>query len=293
MKRIAYIGFLLLSAAMVVAPQSAVAEDKAPQTKLKGLLVTGGCCHDYKRQTLIITEGLSQRVSISWDVVHESDAGNTRVSIFEKPNWTEGYDVVVHNECYANINDPKFIGNVVNGHKDNGVGAIVIHCAMHTFRSAETDEWRKLLGVTSRRHERGGRKLDVTNEAPEHPIMQGFPATWKTPNGELYVIENMWPKAEPLASAYGVDGKKNQVCFWTNEYGKARIFGTTLGHHNETMLSNEWLDTVGRAVLWSTHHLTEDGKPEKGYAGTGKAPFSFEREGGPKPTPADPKKKKN
>ena len=99
----------------------------------------------------------------------------------------------------------------------------MIHCAMHSYRAASTDEWRKLLGVTSRRHEKGGRQLDVKNVAPEHPVMQGFPRMWRTPNGELYVVEKAWEGATPLATAYGEDTKKDQMCIWTNQYGKARV----------------------------------------------------------------------
>ena len=46
-------------------PAQEVAKEAASKTKLKGLLVAGGCCHDYERQVEIITEGLSQRASIS------------------------------------------------------------------------------------------------------------------------------------------------------------------------------------------------------------------------------------
>ncbi|MCR9120388.1 MAG: DUF1080 domain-containing protein [bacterium] len=42
------------------------------------------------------------------------------------------------------------------------------------------------------------------------------------------------------------------------------------------MLADEWLDTVARGVLWSVDKLGDDGKPVEGYAGTGKAPFSWE-----------------
>ena len=260
---------LLAEPAFAAAPQA--------KTKLKGLLVTGGCCHDYERQIQIITEGLSQRASISWDVVYEGKGRDTKVSIYQDPDWSKGYDVVVHNECYGAIQDVKFVETIVNGHKNTGVPALVIHCSMHSYRAAQTDEWRKLLGVTSRRHEKGGRKLKVTRVADQDPIMKGFPKNWTSPNGELYVIENIWPNTRPLATAHGVDTGKDHLCMWTNTYGKARVFGTTLGHHNETMLTDEWLDTVGRGLLWCCGKLAKDGEPLAGYAGTGKGLLSFQK----------------
>ncbi|MEO8494778.1 MAG: ThuA domain-containing protein, partial [Planctomycetota bacterium] len=202
-----------LAASLLVAllfTQTSAAEDAKP--KLKGLIVAGGCCHDYPRQKLIISEGLSQRISIAWDIVHEGDEnGKThKVSVYAKPNWSDGYDVVIHNECFGAIEDVAFVEGIVNEHKRRGVPAVFVHCAMHSYRAAATDEWRKLIGVTSRRHEKAKRSLDVRNLAADNPIMAGFPDVWKTPNGELYVIENLWPNCTPLAAAYSPETESDQ-----------------------------------------------------------------------------------
>ncbi|MCA9269004.1 MAG: ThuA domain-containing protein [Planctomycetales bacterium] len=258
---------------------------RGEKPKLKGLIITGGCCHDYPKQKVIISEAMSQRVSIEWDVWHTAKAEEL-VEKYQQPDWIKPYDIVVHNECWANVADPKLIDSVVAAHADNGVPAIVIHCAMHTFRATQSDEWRKLLGVTSRRHEKGGRQLDVKNVAADHPIMQGFPRMWHTPNGELYVVEKAWDGAVPLATAFGEDTKADQMCIWANQYGKARVFGTTLGHHNETMMSPEWLDVTARGLLWCVGKLNDDGTPADGYAGAGVGPLSFEKDAGKSPTPA-------
>ena len=37
---------------------------------------------------------------------------------------------------------------------------------------------------------------------------------------------------------------------WINTHGKGRIFSTTLGHHNSTMSTMEYLDMLGNAVKW-------------------------------------------
>ena len=50
-----------------------------------------------------------------------------------------------------------------------------------------------------------------------------------------------------------------------NTYGKARVFGTTLGHANETMQRDVYLDLVTRGLLWACGKLDEDGKPKAGY----------------------------
>ncbi len=61
------IAVLLCTAVLLSSNTICTAQNKP---KLKGLLVTGGCCHDYQNQKRIITEGLSQRLSIAWDIVH-------------------------------------------------------------------------------------------------------------------------------------------------------------------------------------------------------------------------------
>lgn len=267
---------LLLFSVIILAHNtvSLAQENNAEQVKpLRALLVTGGCCHDYPRQIEIITKGLSQRVNIVWEVFHGAVDGPGRLAIYQTDHWTEGYDIIVHNECYGQMADAAFVERIVKGHTDRGVPAVVIHCSMHSYRNAPTDEWRKLIGMTTNRHEQGGRRLDVVKRAPNHPIMQGFPGSWKTPNGELYVIERSWPETEVLATAYGIDTQVDHPVIWTNTYGKVRVFGTTLGHHNETMMSTEWLDVVGRGLLWACDKLQNDGSPTAGYGGTGVGPL--------------------
>ena len=280
-----YLSALAMIVAIMFATSSDAAERKA---KLHGLLITGGCCHDYPNQKKIISVGVSQRASIDWTIIHEGGSGTSHnVSIYEKKDWHKGYDVIVHNECFAKMKDDEYIAKIANAHGDSGIGVIVIHCAMHTYRDGKegTDLWRQMLGVRTRRHE-GKKSLDVINLKPEHPVMKGFPKEWKTPNGELYMIEHTYPNTVPLAKAYGVGSKKDHTVIWANTFGKSKVFGTTLGHHNETMNNDVWLGVLSRGVLWVTGNLTDDGKPKKGYEGTGIKPIDVAK------SPVKPKKKK-
>ncbi|MCA9190101.1 MAG: ThuA domain-containing protein, partial [Planctomycetales bacterium] len=196
---------------------------------------------------------------------------------------------VVHNECYGGVTDVEFIERMVRGHAEQGVPLVVIHCSMHSYRNARTDEWRKLLGVTSKRHESVKRPLAVVSRDADHPIMRGIPTNWSTPNGELYIIEHNWPDCHILATAKSVETNKDETVVWVNQYGKAKTFGTTLGHHNETMMTNEWLATVSRGLLWVCGKLGDDGTIGDGYSGTGISPIILPTVGGgseQKPTEA-------
>ena len=72
---------------------------------------------------------------------------------------------------------------------------------------------------------------------------------WTTIKEELYANEKdkLVDTAHALArgkqTSTGKDGKEHiddDVCVWTNTYnGKTRVFGTTLGHNNETCTDAE------------------------------------------------------
>lgn len=81
--------------------------------------------------------------------------------------------------------------------------------------------------------------------------MTGFPPRWRTPSGELYKTEKLWPNCTALAQAYGKDTQRDHVVVWVNSFGGTRVFGTSLGHHNETMNNDVWLGLVARGALWA------------------------------------------
>lgn len=249
----------------LAAPASeARGDDSRPAKPLRALLITGGCCHEYDAQKVIITNGVSARAQVEWTVVHEGGSSQDhKISIYADPNWAKGYDVVVHNECFGAVGDREHIRRIVAPHRD-GVPAVMIHCSMHSYRALASDEWRECVGVTSRRH--GPQQpLEVKNLVPDHPIMKGFPSVWTTGNEELYAIEKVWPGAVPLAQAYAVDNKKDHPVIWTNTVGKGRVFGTTLAHHSTTMRDHVYLDMLTRGLLWACDKLENDGSPKPGY----------------------------
>jgi uncharacterized protein len=257
----------LLPLLLALLTTAALAADPAPKP-LRGLLVTGGCCHDFTNQKRILSEGLAARVNVEWTIVQEDAPKGTneklhRVSIYEKPEWWKGYDVVLHNECFGAVEDVAFVDGIAAAHKA-GVPAVMLHCSSHSYRTAKTDEWRQVVGITSMSHEKN-RDLLVKTLKPEHPVMKGFPAEWSDPKDELYKNEKLWPNAVPLAQAYGEDTKQDHVVIWVNTYGAGKVFTTTLGHDNATMSSPVYLDLVARGLLWACDKLNDDGTPKAGY----------------------------
>ncbi len=251
---------------LTASSRRAPAADESPGTAkpLRAMLIAGGCCHDYERQKIILSEAISARARVEWTLVHEdTTAKDHRVSVYEKPDWAKGYDVIVHNECFSGVTDTAFIENVIAAHR-NGTGAVVIHCAMHTFRDLKTNEWREFLGVTSPKHGKQ-QPLEVKNLEPKDLVMKTFPLVWKTGNEELYFIDKVWPDTEVLAQAHSVDTDKDYAVIWKHIYGKGRVFGTTLTHHNHHMSDPVYLDMITRGFLWSCDQLDDAGHVKPAY----------------------------
>jgi type 1 glutamine amidotransferase len=217
---------------------------------IRALLVTGGCCHNYGFQSEAITNGISGRASVEWTAVHEGGNGTrAEISLYDDPNWAAPYDVVVHNECFADTTATNYIRRIVSAHRA-GKPAVVIHCAMHTYRGWKADDWREFLGVTSRMHEHQSR-YPVKVVAADHPVMHGFPTNWVTPMDELYIIEKLWPGAKALATSRSERTGREQPVVWVNDFHGARVFGTTYGHSDETFRDPVFTELLARGLVWA------------------------------------------
>jgi type 1 glutamine amidotransferase len=251
--------WLAVAAFAALSPHIASAQDEPPAEAkpLRALLVTGGCCHDYDRQKLILSRGISARTDVEWTLVQQGGTGTrAKIPLYENDNWYEGYDIVVHNECFADVRDVDWVERIVKPHRE-GLPAILIHCAMHCYRTG-TEKWFEFVGVQSPNH---GRQFpfNVENLKADHPIMAQFGDGWRTPQGELYNTIKVFPTATPLAHARRRGDNEPQVCIWTNQYGQGRVFATTIGHHNETMVQPEYLDVLARGLLWATDRDVDAG----------------------------------
>lgn len=222
----------------------------AGQPRVKALVVSGGCCHDYPLQAQVIMDAISRAAPVDWMVAVQGGRGTTgRMPVYDSADWARGYDIVVHNECFADVTDPDLIRRITAPHRA-GLPAVVIHCAMHTFRAATVDDWREFLGVTSRRHTKPF-NIPVKITAADHPAMKGFRADWITPVDELYVIDRIWPNTRTLAAAVSPEDTREYPLAWTNDYHGARVFGTTLGHGNATFQDTGFQDLLVRGFKWA------------------------------------------
>lgn len=233
-------------------------EEEAP---VRVLMFTGGCCHDYDQQKAILSTGISERARVEWKIVHDGGKGTKHeYEELRGKDWAQGFDAVLYNICFSDVTDRAYIEGITEVHRA-GVPAVALHCTYHSHHwKTDTDAWEEFLGATSPKHGRHA-PITVTPLEPKHPVMKGFPERWVTPQGELYHVDKTWPDATVLAEGTIDGGESSHACVWVNQYGKGRVFGTTLGHHNETMAEEVYLDLVTRGLLWAAGKLNDEGEP--------------------------------
>lgn len=257
------------------------AADSSKARPLRVLLVLGGCCHDYEVQKNLLKAGIESRIPAKVEIAYNPDKSTEATfPLYEKADWAKGYDVVIHDECSANVTDPAYVKRILDAHA-GGVPAVNLHCAMHSYRWGEFREpvqpgadnagWFEMLGLQSTGH--GPQSpIDITFPEPEHPITRGMEG-WTTVNEELYNNIRIFEGATILANGRQMQKPKPKkgepedpdaaaveakaAVAWTNLYGpaKTRIFSTTIGHNNETVADERYLDLVCRGLLWVTGRL--------------------------------------
>ena len=252
-------------AAVATAFSSARAADEGKP--IRALLVAGGCCHDYKHQKDILTKGISARANVQWKIAYDPDTGTKHLNpIYENDDWAKGFDVVVHDECSADVKDLKIIDRILKPHRE-GLPGVVLHCGMHCYRSdgwpKQVTPWFSFTGLPTTGH---GAQLPIAVSYIDRksPITEGL-TDWTTINEELYNNSAGHILDTAHALARGKQGRQDTVTVWTNTYaGKTRVFCTTLGHNNETVGDARYLDLVTRGLLWSLDKLdAEHLKPAK------------------------------
>jgi type 1 glutamine amidotransferase len=223
----------------------------AGQPRVKALIVSGGCCHDYSGEAKVLMDAVGRALPVDWTLALQGGRGTTgSMPVYDSPDWARGFDIVIHNECLADVSDPAYIRKITGGHR-GGLPAMVIHCSMHSYRAAAIDDWREFLGVTSRRHT-AQHPISVKIVAKDHSSLKGFKQDWVTPADELYVIDKLWPNARALATAVSPEDKKEYPLVWVNDYaGTARVFGTTIGHGSATWDDPVFQDLLVRGFKWA------------------------------------------
>lgn len=245
---------VLALAALLGGVTIATAQQAAP---IRALYITGGGFHDFVAQEKIIPEGLAARVPIQWTIDHTAGtATDVMIERHRDTAWADQFDVVVYNMSFSFVVDPAWIERIAHAHRDKGIPAVILHGATHSYRRSTSEAWKELMGAASMRHDRQ-REFSIERIAAQHPIVRDLPVEWGPGSDELYDLDKTWPTMTPLLQGWSVETEEHHAVAWTNTYGKARVFVTTMGHNNATMQDPVYLDLVSRGLLWTLGRLGE------------------------------------
>ena len=244
-------------------------KDKA----IKTLIVTGQNNHIWTTSNVVIKQILENSGLFTVDVAI-SPAKGEDMSRF-KPDFS-AYKLVVLD--YNGDRWPQETDNAFIDYVKKGGGVVLYHAADNAFR--EWVEFNKILGFGGweGRNEKDGPyiymkdgKLTYDNspgqggshgsqheyvlniENKKHPITKGLPAKWRHAKDELYdrmrgpgIVKDVlfWAYSDPGTGGSG----RNELSLFTVNYGKARIFHTTLGHAGSSPEDNTAMQCTGFQV---------------------------------------------
>jgi hypothetical protein len=264
---------VVLAVALSFALPAARGEEAA---KLKAVMYVGGCCHDYKTMPVVLKEKIEALANVSIDIKSVPKPADM-VAAFNDPKFGEGYDVIIYDICFGeNWKDGDY--DAALRLAKEGKPAVFVHCSAHTYRPPRDSKapnlkereaiadakWHALVGMDTRVHDKfEGFATEKADK--ENPIMKSFPDDWKTTGDELYNTIKMMPTATPLLTAKSPASGKTHTVAWVNHFGKAKTFGTTLGHDMQTGGDADYQRLLAYGILWTCDKLGADGKPLAGY----------------------------
>jgi len=148
--------------------------------------------------------------------------------------------------------------DALKAHLAAGKPLIGLRTASHAFDAKGSGpkghaEWpefdARVLGGNYHNHHASGPTTTIIARGIAHPILAGLPTSF-TSKGSLYKTGPLAKGTTELLSG-SIPGQKAEPIAWTNQFGKARIFYTSLGHEDDFKQPAFW-QLMDNVVRWTS-----------------------------------------
>lgn len=209
--------------------------------KIKLFFLQGGG-HDWKGNFAILQAILEK--TGDFEITASSDMNELRAENIKK------YNLVLFYGSGLNFADPEQEKGLIEFVKGGG-GWAGIHSATDSFK--KSDAYWEMVGGRFKGH--GGGKFWTRIVDKEHPITKGLEDF--EIQDETY-SHNYYKGFEPHSLVKIDRGNEQQSMGWCHEFGKGRVFYTSLGHGREAWSNPAFQRLVVRGLYWAAGREPKD-----------------------------------